>query len=109
MDGGSILPVLALDLQLDDKFLDMCAAPGGKSLVAIQTLLPAIAVLNDVLPSRTKRIKDVIGTYISNIGQWGKKIVITTKDARMIDDMGLFNKVSLFLETFEQKSIYTFK
>ncbi|XP_043463650.1 5-methylcytosine rRNA methyltransferase NSUN4 [Leptopilina heterotoma] len=93
MDGGSILPVLALDLQLNDKFLDICAAPGGKSLVAIETLLPAMAVLNDVLPSRVTRIKEVIGTYVSNIGQWQKKIAVTTKDAREIDDMGLFNKI----------------
>lgn len=40
MDGGSILPVLALDLKLGDRVLDMCSAPGGKALAALQTLLP---------------------------------------------------------------------
>lgn len=40
MDGGSILPVLALDLKLGDKVLDMCSAPGGKALTVLQTLLP---------------------------------------------------------------------
>lgn len=41
MDGGSLLPVLALDLQPDDKVLDMCAAPGGKSFLCLQTLYPS--------------------------------------------------------------------
>lgn len=40
LDGGSILPVLALDLKLGDNILDMCSAPGGKALTALQTLLP---------------------------------------------------------------------
>uniref|UniRef100_A0A1Y1KZT4 NOL1/NOP2/Sun domain family member 4 n=1 Tax=Photinus pyralis TaxID=7054 RepID=A0A1Y1KZT4_PHOPY len=40
MDGGSVLPVLALDLKPGHRFLDMCAAPGGKSYVALQTLYP---------------------------------------------------------------------
>nr|CAD2178654.1 unnamed protein product [Meloidogyne enterolobii] len=33
LDGASILPVLALDLNEDDIVLDMCASPGGKSLL----------------------------------------------------------------------------
>lgn len=37
LDGGSILPVLALDLNPKDHVLDMCAAPGGKSMLIIQT------------------------------------------------------------------------
>lgn len=37
LDGGSILPVLALDLKKTDFVLDMCAAPGGKSLLISQT------------------------------------------------------------------------
>lgn len=40
INGSSILPVLALDLQQGDNILDMCAGPGGKSLVMLQTLKP---------------------------------------------------------------------
>lgn len=40
MDGASLLPVLALDLQPGERLLDLCAAPGGKTLLALQTMLP---------------------------------------------------------------------
>jgi 16S rRNA C967 or C1407 C5-methylase (RsmB/RsmF family) len=38
MDAASILPVVALDLDPSDSVLDLCAAPGGKSLAILQTL-----------------------------------------------------------------------
>lgn len=41
IDGASILPVLALGIKKDDCVLDLCASPGGKSLVMLQTLLPS--------------------------------------------------------------------
>ena len=40
MDAASVLPVIALDLQEDDHVLDLCAAPGGKTLTILQTQLP---------------------------------------------------------------------
>ena len=42
MDAASILPVLALNLTPGCSVLDVCAAPGGKSLAMLQTLLPGI-------------------------------------------------------------------
>lgn len=55
MNGGSILPVLALDLQAGDRVLDACAAPGGKSLLMLQTLLPGLVISNDIQESRINR------------------------------------------------------
>ncbi len=41
MDGASLLPIFAMNIQRDDIILDLCASPGGKSLAILQTLLPS--------------------------------------------------------------------
>lgn len=97
MDGASILPVLALDLQHGDAVLDMCAAPGGKTLTILQTLMPRLMVANDLQTSRVKRIHNVINQFVNGIGQWEEKLYVTQRDARVIEDKDMFNKVIFFL------------
>ncbi|KYN41109.1 Putative methyltransferase NSUN4 [Trachymyrmex septentrionalis] len=93
LDGASVLPVLALDLQPGDAVLDMCAAPGGKALSILQTLMPNIMVANDIQKSRVDRINKVINQYVAGIGQWEDRLCVTEQDARFIDDKDMYNKI----------------
>lgn len=92
-DGGSILPVLALDVKLGDSVLDMCAAPGGKALTILQTLMPRLMRANDISLHRVKRIKQVFNEYVRDIGQWTDKFFLTHEDARYIEDKGIYTKI----------------
>ncbi|XP_044595753.1 5-methylcytosine rRNA methyltransferase NSUN4 isoform X2 [Cotesia glomerata] len=93
MDGASILPVLALGLKPGDTMLDMCAAPGGKSLVALQTLYPQILVCNDSKLSRLHHLEDVMNEYLGNLDHWEGRLFLTNKDARGIDDENIYTKI----------------
>nr|AEE61672.1 unknown [Dendroctonus ponderosae] len=87
MDGGSILPVLALDLKPGCSMLDMCAAPGGKTYLAIQTLYPNCIVANDVTNSRLNRIESVLHQFLYDVEErWLKpgRIKLCNNDGRCI-------------------------
>ncbi|XP_066140335.1 5-methylcytosine rRNA methyltransferase NSUN4 [Euwallacea fornicatus] len=88
MDGGSILPILALDLKPGCSMLDMCAAPGGKSLLALQTLYPERLVSNDVSNSRVTRIENVYQQFLYDLDErWltPGRVKLTNLDGRFIE------------------------
>ncbi|XP_069700133.1 5-methylcytosine rRNA methyltransferase NSUN4 [Periplaneta americana] len=93
LNGASLLPVLALDLNPGDHVLDMCAAPGGKSLLMLQTLFPAILVCNDNQESRTNRINAVLKQYLYDLDKWKNQLFVTHKDGRDINEVGIYNKI----------------
>jgi len=62
MDGASMLPVIALDVQPDCSVLDLCAAPGGKSLTILQTLLPGNPL--------TQSLSDYTSCFVSLDRYW---------------------------------------
>lgn len=85
MDAGSIAAAQALDVQDGDTVLDLCAAPGGKSLILIEGLKKSGEILlNDVSASRRERLKKVIQQYVSQNVR--PRVRITGKDG------GLFSK-----------------
>lgn len=90
------MPVLSLDLKPGDTLLDMCAAPGGKTLIAFQSLVAKLIVANDVQESRLNKLNDFIEEIIPDIQDWGKNFFVTQSDARFIEDKGIYNKVKTF-------------
>ncbi|XP_017286223.1 5-methylcytosine rRNA methyltransferase NSUN4 [Kryptolebias marmoratus] len=83
MDAASVLPCLALDVKDGDTVLDLCAAPGGKSLALLQTQLIRFLCANDSSVSRTKRLKQVLQSYIPKQFLTEDTLRITSFDGTM--------------------------
>jgi len=80
MDPASILAAKALDVQTGEMVLDMCAAPGGKTLVLAEALNgTGTLVANELSPKRRFRLMSVIKRYVP--AEIRKTIKITNKDA----------------------------
>jgi 16S rRNA C967 or C1407 C5-methylase (RsmB/RsmF family) len=91
MDAASILPVEALNIMPGEKVVDLCAAPGGKSLLcAFKLKNSGLLVSNDRSAGRRARIHRIFDDYLPKTEQ--KNLTITAHDA---------TKWSLY-----QKSIY---
>jgi 16S rRNA C967 or C1407 C5-methylase (RsmB/RsmF family) len=67
LDGASIFPVLALDLTPTSRVFDMCAAPGGKSLVILShldLLCGGTLTCCDISSSRRFRLSHTFQNYL---------------------------------------------
>jgi 5-methylcytosine rRNA methyltransferase NSUN4 len=65
MDPGSVFAARALDLEAGDVVLDMCAAPGGKTLILAEALKEnGQLIANELSPGRRERLIKVIQQYI---------------------------------------------
>ncbi|KAL5964177.1 5-methylcytosine rRNA methyltransferase NSUN4 [Taenia solium] len=78
LDLGSVLTVLMLDVQPGTRMLDLCSAPGGKAVTALQTLnlgssppfypVAERLVCTDVSPSRLERLHRVLAGFAWGVG-----------------------------------------
>ncbi|XP_020033223.1 5-cytosine rRNA methyltransferase NSUN4 [Castor canadensis] len=82
LDAASLLPVLALGLQPGDIVLDLCAAPGGKTLALLQTGCCRNLAANDLSTSRTGGLQKVLHSYVPQDIREGNRVRVTSWDGR---------------------------
>ncbi|XP_043854165.1 tRNA (cytosine(34)-C(5))-methyltransferase, mitochondrial [Dromiciops gliroides] len=93
LNAASLLPVLALELQNGERILDMCAAPGGKSIALLQCAYPGYFHCNEYDSLRSRWLKQTLESFIpqpmTNI------IKVSELDGREIGDIQpeIFDKV----------------
>ncbi|XP_026229365.1 5-methylcytosine rRNA methyltransferase NSUN4 [Anabas testudineus] len=87
MDAASVLPSLALDVQEGHNVLDLCAAPGGKTLTLLQTQAIRFLCLNDSSVSRTLRLRKVLHSYIPKEHLTDENMRITSFDGTKWGDI----------------------
>lgn len=79
LDPASLAPALTLDLTPDARVLDLCAAPGGKSLALLSQLGDSGSLLsNDSSPERSRRLKKVLSQYAPP--EFQPRFKVTVKD-----------------------------
>ncbi|XP_043928084.1 tRNA (cytosine(34)-C(5))-methyltransferase, mitochondrial isoform X2 [Protopterus annectens] len=67
LNAASLLPVLALEVEGGNHVLDMCAAPGGKSLAILQYAMPGNLVCNEPDCLRRKRLKEMLESFLPEL------------------------------------------
>jgi len=80
LDPASLLPVLALELKNNSHVLDLCAAPGGKSLAILGQIPDGHLTANDSSKDRFIRLKKVLREYSPN--KFHNNFEITLSDGR---------------------------
>ncbi|XP_004446701.1 tRNA (cytosine(34)-C(5))-methyltransferase, mitochondrial isoform X2 [Dasypus novemcinctus] len=64
LNAASLLPVLALELQDGEKVLDLCAAPGGKSVALLQCAYPGYLQCNEYDSLRSRWLRQTLESFI---------------------------------------------
>ncbi|XP_062384947.1 5-methylcytosine rRNA methyltransferase NSUN4 [Sardina pilchardus] len=95
MDAASVLPVLALNVQKEESVLDLCAAPGGKTLALFQTQAARFIWANDLSGSRMSRLQRTLNSCLPHDLLSEDKLYITSFDGREWHELGenAFDKV----------------
>lgn len=78
MDLASIVAAKNLPIEPDDFVLDMCSAPGGKSLILLEQLSSGELWCNEISANRRDKLKSVIQNYVPK--EFREKVFIKGKD-----------------------------
>lgn len=80
MDGASVLPAQALEVGTDHEVVDLCAAPGGKSLILAEALGDnGRLTVNDMSTARRGRLRSVLDSYLPKSAR--ERVTVTGYDA----------------------------
>ncbi|XP_067402511.1 tRNA (cytosine(34)-C(5))-methyltransferase, mitochondrial [Emydura macquarii macquarii] len=95
LNAASLLSVLALEIKDGERVLDMCAAPGGKSIAMLQCALPGHLHCNEYDNLRSKWLKQTLESFIPE--PLRTLITLSELDGRQIGDLHpeLYDKVLL--------------
>ena len=105
LDAASVLVTEALDVQPGDRILDMCSAPGGKSLCIAQRLRDPTTqqfhghlTCNEMCPERRRRLRNVLTDYLP------AELFQTDRDMESIRILGLdgTQASTKILDTFDK-------
>ncbi|KAM9204116.1 tRNA (cytosine(34)-C(5))-methyltransferase, mitochondrial isoform 2-T2 [Mergus octosetaceus] len=66
LNAASVLPVLALEVKDGEDVLDLCAAPGGKSITILQCASPGQFHCNEYDDLRSRWLKQTMESFIPN-------------------------------------------
>jgi 16S rRNA C967 or C1407 C5-methylase (RsmB/RsmF family) len=96
LDAASILPVMALDLNPGERVVDLCAAPGGKSLLcALKMKNQGLLISNDRSAARRSRIHSIFNDYLPKTEQKNHKVTAHDASKWCLYEKSIYDKVLL--------------
>uniref|UniRef100_A0A8C3LAE2 NOP2/Sun RNA methyltransferase 3 n=1 Tax=Chrysolophus pictus TaxID=9089 RepID=A0A8C3LAE2_CHRPC len=85
LNAASVLPVLALEVKDGEDVLDLCAAPGGKSVMILQCAHPGQFHCNEYDELRSRWLKQTMESFIPH--PLFNLITVSNLDGRQVGEL----------------------